>query len=86
MEISNMCFLHRVPPQMCIIMTSSKGRALYSLGGSIASRVSLALQVNLLRAEWGSQLSEPAGLGAHLGVKHLGGTEFVVVGLAVHRT
>lgn len=53
MEISDMCFLHRVPPQMCIIMTSSKGRALYSLEGSMAARVSLALQVNLLRAEWG---------------------------------
>lgn len=53
MEISKMGFLHRVPPQMCIIMTSSKGRALYSLEGSMAARVSLALQVNFLRAGWG---------------------------------
>lgn len=86
MEISKMCFQHRVPPQMCIIMTSSKGRALYSLEGSMASRVSLALQVNLLRADWGSQRSEPAGLGTHPGVKQLGGAGFVVVGSAVNRT
>lgn len=86
MEISNMGFLHRVPPQMCITMTSFKGRALYSLEGSMAARVSLALQVNLLRAEWGITTLRACRAGGPSGSEAAGGTGSVVVGSVVHRT
>lgn len=61
MEINKRIFLHLVPSPEYIIMLASMGPALYSLESSMAFRISLALEVSLLRGVQRSQPAVPRG-------------------------